>query len=168
MSKVTLVLVLVLALAAVTFAATPVNPTNTRAEVVAAVTAYIDAQNRGDVYDMMSMVSRRDDVVSISDGQIERGWQSIRNSNAQTIRSGTPSPGHDMPPGIKVGEVDVLVLGPTAAVAVAPFTFSVASAQGFVTVPGASTLVFEKSGAKWLVVHEHTSISTQEVARGIE
>ena len=173
MSKVTLVLVLVLALAAVTFAATPVNPTTTRAEIVAAVTAYIDAQNRGDVYDMMSMVSRRDDVVSISDGQIERGWQTIRNSNAQLIRNGAPSgrdmtPGREMPPGIKIGEVDVMVLGPTAAVAVAPFTFSVAVAQGFVLVPGASTLVFEKSGTKWLVVHEHTSITTQEVARGIE
>lgn len=161
MSKITLVLVLVLALAAVSIAATPVNPTNTKAEVTAAVNAYVDAMNRGDVYEMMAMVSRRDDVVSISDGQIQRGWQTIRNSNAQTV-------GRDAAPGMKLGPIEVMVLGPTSAVAVAPFTFAVASTHGSVTVPGASTLVFEKSGTRWFVVHEHTSISTQEVARGIE
>jgi len=166
MSKV-LVLVGILILAAVlAIAATPApnNPRAegaARAEVMAAVNAYVDAMNRGSVYDMMAMVSRRDDVVSISDGQIERGWQTIRSSNDQIV-------GHDASPGMTLGAIDVMVLSPTAAVAVAPFTFTVASAHGSVRVPGASSFVFEKSTGKWLVVHEHTSITTQEVARGIE
>lgn len=160
MSKVALVLVGFLILAAVAIAATP-PPANPRAEVTAAVNAYIDAENRGDVYEMMALVSRRDDVVSISDGQIQRGWQTIRNSNDQIV-------GHEAGPGMTLGPVDVMVLGPTAAIAVAPFTFTVASAQGAVRVPGATSFVFEKSSGKWLVVHEHTSITTQEVARGIE
>jgi uncharacterized protein (TIGR02246 family) len=160
MSKVALVLVGFLILAAVAIAATP-PPANPRAEVTAAVNAYIEAENRGDVYEMMALVSRRDDVVSISDGQIQRGWQTIRNSNDQIV-------GHESGPGMTLGPVDVMVLGPTAAVAVAPFTFTVASAQGTVRVPGATSFVFEKSSGKWLVVHEHTSITTQEVARGIE
>lgn len=160
MSKVALVLVGILILAAVAIAATPA-PVNPRAEVTAAVNAYVDAMNRGDVYAMMSMVSRRDDVVSISDGQIQRGWQTIRNSNDQIV-------GHDANAGMTLGAVDVLVLGPTAAVAVAPFTFTVASAHGSVRIPGASSFVFEKSSGRWLVVHEHTSVTTQEVARAIE
>jgi uncharacterized protein (TIGR02246 family) len=159
-SKVTLVLVGVLVLTEVAIAATPVGQTP-RTEVVAAVRAYIDAANHGDVYDMMAMVDRRDDVVSISDGTIQRGWQTIRNSNAQIV-------GREAGPGITLGAVDVLVLSPTVAVAIAPFTFTVATAQGSARIPGVTSFVFEKSERKWLVVHEHTSITTQEVARGID
>jgi uncharacterized protein (TIGR02246 family) len=161
MSKIALVLVGILVLAAVAIAATPAGVANPRAEVEAAVRAYVDAQNRGDVYGMMSMVSRRDDVVSISDGEIQRGWQTIRNSNDQTV-------GREGSNDLSVREIDVLVLAPTAAVAVAPFTFTVASAHGAVRVPGVSSFVFEKSGGRWYVVHEHTSITTQEVAAGID
>jgi ketosteroid isomerase-like protein len=161
MSKVTLMLVGILTLAAVAIAATPAGPNSTRAEVEATVKAYVDAQNRGDVYDMMAMVSRRDDIVSISDGEIQRGWQTIRNTNDQIMgKEGT----HAM----AIGNIDVLVLGPRAAVAVAPFTFTVASTQGSVRVPGATSFVFEKLGDRWYVVHEHTSITTQEVARGLD
>lgn len=169
MSKVTLVLVGILVLAAVAIAATPARTNNVRAEVEiavrgeidAAVRAYVDAQNRGDVHDVMAMVSRRDGIISISDGQIQRGWQTIRNSNAQIL-------GRDAGPNLAVGSVDVVVLSSTAAVAIAPFTFLVSSPHGSVRVPGASTIVFEKSGDRWFVVHEHTSITTQEVAQGIE
>lgn len=169
MSKVIFVLVGILVVAAVAIAATPARTTNVRAEVEtavrgeveAAVRGYVDAQNRGDVYAMMAMVSRRDGVISISDGQIQRGWQTIRNSNAEIV-------GRDAGNNLSVGTVEVMVLSPTAAVAVAPFTFQVASAHGAVQIPGATTLVFEKSGTRWFVVHEHTSITTMEVARGIE
>jgi uncharacterized protein (TIGR02246 family) len=161
MSKVTLMLVGILTLAAVAIAATPAGPNSTRAEVEATVKAYVDAQNRGDVIDMMALVSRRDDVVSISDGEIQRGWQTIRNTNDQIVdREGA----HAM----TVGNIDVMVLGPRAAVAVAPFTFTVASGQGSVRIPGATSFVFEKMGDRWYVVHEHTSITTQEMARGID
>jgi ketosteroid isomerase-like protein len=161
MSKITLVLVGILVLAAVAIAATPTGSNSARAEVQATVKAYVDAQNRGDVYGMMAMVSRRDDVVSISDGEIQRGWQTIRNSNDLIL-------GREGSHAIALGNVDVLVLGPRAAVAVAPFTFTVASAQGSLRIPGASSFVFEKLGERWYVVHEHTSITTQEVARGID
>src|SRR5258705_3438181 len=161
MSKVTLMLVAIFPLAAVAIAATPAGPNSTRAEVEATVKAYVDAQNRGDVYGMMAMVSRRDDVVSISDGEIQRGWQTIRNTNDQIMgKEGT----HAM----AIGNIDVLVLGPKAAVAVAPVTFTVASTQGSVRVAGATSFVFEKLGDRWYVVHEHTSITTQEVARGLD
>jgi uncharacterized protein (TIGR02246 family) len=161
MHKVTLMLVGILTLAAVAIAATTPGVNSTRAEVEATVKAYVDAQNRGDVIDMMALVSRRDDVVSISDGEIQRGWQTIRNTNDQIMdREGNHS--------MAVGNIDVMVLGPRAAVAVAPFTFTVASAQGSVRIPGATSFVFEKMGDRWYVVHEHTSITTQELARGID
>ena len=45
----------------------------------------------------------------------------------------------------------------------------------FLQMPGAWMLqgfamysVVEKSSGRWLVVHEHTSVTTQEVARGLE
>ena len=161
MFKVTLMLVAILILAAVAIAATPPGVNSARVEVEATVKAYVDAQNRGDVIDMMALVSRRDDVVSISDGEIQRGWQTIRNTNDQIMdREGNHS--------MAVGNIDVMVLGPRAAVAVAPFTFTVASAQGSVRIPGATSFVFEKMGDRWYVVHEHTSITTQELARGID
>jgi len=160
MSKVSLVLVGILVLAAVAIGATPVT-TNPRAEVETAVRAYIDAQNRGDVYAMMSMVDRRDGVISVSDGQIQRGWQTIRSTNDLIV-------GREATPGIAVSSLDVMVLSPTVAVAVASFTFTVQSPHGTVHVPGASSLVFEKSERKWLVVNEHTSVATQEVAHGVE
>ena len=161
MPKVTQMLVGILTLAAVAIAATTPGVNSTRAEVEATVKAYVDAQNRGDVIDMMALVSRRDDVVSISDGEIQRGWQTIRNTNDQIMdREGNHS--------MAVGNIDVMVLGPRAAVAVAPFTFTVASAQGSVRIPGATSFVFEKMGDRWYVVHEHTSITTQELARGID
>jgi len=169
MSRVTLVLVGVLILAEVAIAATPAGNSSVRTEVdvavrgevEAAVRAYVEAQNKGDVYDMMAMVSRRDGVISISDGQIQRGWQTIRNTNDQIV-------GRDAGDQLSLGKVDVMVLSATNAVAVAPFTFAVASPQGTVHIPGASSLVFEKTGRRWLVVHEHTSITTQEVARGLD
>jgi ketosteroid isomerase-like protein len=160
MSKVALVLVGALVLTEVALAATPVSTTTVRNEVEAAVRAYVEAANRGDVTTMMSMVDRSDGVISISDGVIERGWQTIRNSNEIV--------GRDEGSGISLGRVDVMVLAPTVAVAVAPFTFTVASARGSVRVPGASSLVFQKVGDRWLLEHEHTSITTQEVARGVE
>ena len=160
MPKFPLVLVGFLVLAAVAIAATPVAP-NPRAEVEAVVRAYVDAANRGDVYGMMALVSRQEGVISISDGQIQRGWQTIRNSNDQIV-------GREGGNNLTVGSIDVLVMGPTAAVAVAPFTFTVTSTHGDVRVPGASSFVFEKTSGRWLVVHEHTSIATQEVARGID
>src|SRR5512143_171753 len=105
MSKVTLVLVGALVLAEVALAATPANPTTVRTEVEAAVRAYVDAANRGDVTTMMSMVDRSDGVISISDGVIERGWQTIRHSNELVSR--------DEEAGISLGTIDVMVLGPT-------------------------------------------------------
>ena len=161
MSRSTLMLVGILVLAVLSIAATPAGPNNSRAEVEATVKAYVDAQNRGDVYDMMAMVSRRDDVVSISDGEIQRGWQTIRNTNDQIVDKEGGRP-------VAVGNIDVMILGPRAAVAVAPFTFTISSTQGSVRVPGATSFVFEKMGDRWYVVHEHTSITTQEVARAID
>jgi ketosteroid isomerase-like protein len=157
MFKVILVLVGILVMTGLASAATSTSSATVRAEVQAAVKAYVDAGNRADVSAMMEMVSRKEGVSSISDGEIERGWETIRKSNDEIVgKEGTYK--------ISIGSIDVLVLSPSLAVAVTPFTFTLATEKGTVQAPGALSIVFEKSGKKWLVVHEHTSIKVQEVS----
>ena len=147
MSKATLVLVLA-ALLFIPGTAEPAATTAASAQVQAAVKTYIEAANRADVATMMRMVSRKDGVVSITDGAIERGWETIRTTNGQLI-------GKDGSSKITIGAIDVLMLSANVAVTVTPFTFHVASEQGSLEVPGAISIVFERSGNRWMVVHEH-------------
>ncbi len=125
--------------------------------VQAALKAYVDAANKADISAMMDMVSRKDGVTSVSDGEIERGWDTIRKSNDEVV-------GKEGSYKMSIGSIDVLVLSPTVAVAVTPYTFTVATEKGAVQVPGALSIVFQKAGGKWLVVHEHSSMKAQETS----
>ena len=154
--------ILVLVLAALLFlpsVAETAAPTAAYAQVQAAVKAYIEAANRADVAAMMRMVSRKAGVVSITDGAIERGWDTIRLTNDQIV-------GKEGSYKMSIGSIDVLMLSANVAVAVTPFTFTVASDQGSIQVPGAVSIVFERSGGRWLVVHEHESVQTRDMAIG--
>jgi len=155
MFKATLALVVILLL--VLGPAQAAAPTAANEQVQAAVKAYIDAINRADVPAMMRMVSRKDGVVAVTDGAIERGWETIRNTNGQIV-------GKDGSYKMSIGSIEVMMLSASVAVAVTPFTFTIASEQGSVQVPGAVSIVFEKTGGKWLVVHEHESVQTHDMA----
>jgi uncharacterized protein (TIGR02246 family) len=154
MFRAILVLVGILSLPSIAEAAAP---TAACVQVQAAVKAYVDAANRGDVAAMMRMVSRKDGVVSITDGSIERGWETIRTINDQIM-------GKDGGYKMSIASIDVLMLSATVAVAVTPFTFAVASDHGSMQVPGAVSIVLEKSNGRWLVVHEHESIQTRDIS----
>jgi len=156
MFRATLALVVILCLLSPAQAAAP---TAANEQVQAAVKAYIDAVNRADVPAMMRMVSRKAGVSSVTDGAIERGWETIRTTNGQIV-------GKDGSYKMAIGSIDVLMLSASVAVAVTSFTFTTASDQGNVQVPGAVSIVFEKTGGKWLVVHEHESVQTRDMAMG--
>jgi ketosteroid isomerase-like protein len=51
---------------------------NQRQDVLAFVRAYVDASNRGDMTAYVNMYAQRPDLVVVGDGQISRGWESVR------------------------------------------------------------------------------------------
>jgi len=127
----------------------------TRTAVQAFVKAYVDAANRADITAMMEMVSRKEGVATIGDGEIERGWEAIRQGNDDMV-------GAEGSFKISVGSIDVLPLGASAAVAIAPLSTTLVTAAGAVQASGAMTLVLEKTAGKWLIIHEHVSHQVPE------
>ena len=65
---------------------------------------------------------------------------------------------------ILAGVVDVPPLGPTRAVATFPFVINVQTQQGLQQLKGAMTLVLEKTGTKWLIIHDHISLESPPAA----
>ena len=128
------------------------KPTATRQRVSAQgfVRSYVDAMNRAEVATMMGMFSKRPGVTSIGDGEISRGWGSIRTDAQQILgKEGTFK--------FTIGSIDVTPLGASYALVVAPFTFTIFSQPDTVELPAAMTLVLERSGMSWKVIHEHWS-----------
>lgn len=133
----------------------PATAAKTRADVQAFVKSYVDAANKADVTALMELFSREQGVTSIGDGDIQRGWDAIRTENDQIV-------GKEGSYKVSIGSIDVTPLGATYALAVAPYTLTVSTEKGTEQLPSAMTLVLEKSGGKWTIVHEHTSSKAQE------
>ena len=148
-------LVVALLVPAMSSAAEPAAGKATRTAVQAFVKAYVDAANRADITAMMEMVSHKDGVATIGDGEIERGWEAIRRGNDDMV-------GAEGSFKISIGSIDVLPLGASAAVAIAPLSTTLVTPAGAVQASGAMTLVLEKSAGKWLIIHEHVSHQVPE------
>lgn len=131
--------------------APPKKADTTRADVQAFVKAFVEATNKGDMTAVMEMYSRKPVVTSISDGEITRGWEAIRTESDQMV-------GKEGSYKFSIGAIDVTPLGTAFALAVAPYTVTVATDQGAVQVPGAMTLILERSGGAWAILHDHTSV----------
>ncbi|MGH7629280.1 MAG: YybH family protein [Gemmatimonadales bacterium] len=127
------------------------KPSTVKADVQAFVRSYADAANRGDAAAYAAMYKESADLIVINDGEVKRGWSSIRDEANQIL-------GTEGSYKISAGIVDVLPLGSTRAVASFPFVLTVQTQAGLAQLKGASTLVLEKTGTKWLIVHDHTSL----------
>ncbi|MGE5175374.1 MAG: YybH family protein [Hyphomicrobiales bacterium] len=148
-----------LALTLVTFTAAVASPAKApspasgdavRAEVQAFVKRYIDAANKADVSAMMEMFCRCDNVSSVTDGAITHGWEAIREDTDQFAgKQGTFR--------FALGTIDVEPLGAGYALAVAPLVVTVASPDDTLEANGALTLLLEREGGKWRILHEHMS-----------
>ena len=122
----------------------------TRADVQAFVKAYVEAENKGDASAIMDMISKNADVASITMGEITRGWDGIRDEvDAMT--------GAVERVQVAVGTIEVSQLGTNFALAFAPCTISLSASAEGPQLRGALTLVLEKSGKAWKILHEHTS-----------
>ena len=126
-----------------------------RAEVVAFVRAYTEANNRADVTAMLDMTSHSPDVSSVAGGEITRGWEAIRKDTDDLV-------GKEGLFRIDVGSMDVTMLGASNALVVAPVTLTVATQRGPVQITGAMTLVLEKGTNGWLLLNETYSVKTGE------
>lgn len=125
------------------------------------VRSYVKAMNKGDVGSMMKMVSRAPGVTSIGDGAISHGWRSIQSDARQFVgREGTFK--------FTVGAVDVTPLGNSYVLAVAPFTVQTFGQDEDVEVPAAMTLVLQREGVSWKVVHEHWSSKEADEVDGTD
>jgi ketosteroid isomerase-like protein len=136
--------------------AEPVGPTHeaTPKEVVAATRGAIEQWRQA--YEVKSMdalgklYAHDTDVVIVQDGVTLIGWGSVegllkdRLSRAKEIH-------------IRLKEVQVTSIAPTAAFAVATMTREVGDGVTTVTENGSLTLVFRKEATGWLIVGEHYS-----------
>jgi len=128
-----------------------------RVSVQSFVRSYVGAMNRAEVATMMQMFSKRPGVTSIGDGEISRGWDSIRTDAQQIVgKEGTFK--------FTIGSIDVTPLGDSYALVVAPFTFAIIGHPDTLELPAAMTLVLERSRTSWKVLHEHWSSKTTDEA----
>lgn len=144
------------ALAVVPFqAAAQASATARRDSIIAFVRSYVDASNRADIQASMDMMSKSPGVSSASIGTITRGWESLR-AQADSMA------GSEGLMKISLGSMDVTMLGGNAALVVTSAAIRVETEQGPVQLRGALTLVLERVGGAWKVLHEHLSLPLPE------
>ncbi|HEY6224521.1 MAG TPA: nuclear transport factor 2 family protein, partial [Gemmatimonadales bacterium] len=119
-----------------------------RTEVQKFVHQYIEAINRADAAGLMDMYARVPEVTSADNTDITHGWDAIRNDAASLAQS------HYR---MTLDTVDVVPLGSDYALAVAKANYSFGTPQGSLRVRGVLTLVLQKVGTAWKVLHDHSS-----------
>jgi ketosteroid isomerase-like protein len=127
-----------------------------REEIRAAVGRLITATNY-DVMATLPMYEPTSRVTSINDAQIIKGWNGLRRQTEAAV----PSQGSFF---IRVGDIDVTLMGPDHALAFAPMSMEYPASSGRVAVPGSMTLAYERTPMGWKVVHEHYSTGLTEEA----
>lgn len=119
-----------------------------RVEVQAFVKQYVDAINRANAPAIMDLYARVPEVTSADNTDITRGWDAIRNDAASLAQNRYR---------MTLDSVSVVPLGPGYALAVAGATYSFGTPQGALRVRGVLTLVLQKAGDVWKVIHDHSS-----------
>src|SRR5262245_8906175 len=88
----------------------PTAAADVRSEVLAFVRSFMDAANRADVAAVMEMYDRSPSLLSVSDGEILRGWDAVREDANQVL-------GKEGLYKISAGSFDVIPLGTTRTLA---------------------------------------------------
>ncbi len=155
MSKASLVFAALLLVPTLGNSSTEQAPAKPDVTVQQFVKSYVKAMNRSDVGAMMKMFSGSAGVTSVGDGSISHGLGSIKADAQQFLgREGTFR--------FTVGLVEVTPLGSGYVLAVAPFTVETLGQEEDIELPAAMTLVLERDGKSWKVLHEHWSVKDAE------
>lgn len=130
-------------------------PAARRDSVLAAVRAYVDAGNRADVQAMIDAYSKSPSVSSAGLGEVRRGWESIR-AQADSMA------GMEGLMRLSLGAVDVTGLGASHALAVSAVVVRVETEGGPVQLRGVVSIVLERVGGAWKILHDHFSLPLPE------
>ncbi|HEV2750820.1 MAG TPA: nuclear transport factor 2 family protein [Gemmatimonadales bacterium] len=133
----------------VTCAAPKAAPGNPQAEIVAMLERSAADWNRGDLAGFMSDYAKDSSVGYVSAGHVQYGWQPLYDHYQVTYFA--PGKSRDS---LAFEEVRVRSLAPDIAFCTARFKLLRA---GSVTASGPFTLILQKRGARWQILHDHTS-----------
>jgi ketosteroid isomerase-like protein len=128
-------------------------PKNVRAEVQEFVRGYVKATNEADAPALSGLYARVPEVTSVTQGQITRGWESIRAAADSLFGSSSGLQ-------VELGWIDVTPLPPQHALAVAPATVTVNTMAGRLQFLGALSMVLRKTPEGWKILHDHASVQT--------
>jgi ketosteroid isomerase-like protein len=120
-----------------------------RAEIAALLARSAADWNRGDLDGFMSDYARDSATSYVSGGHVQYGWQRLYDRYRATYF--TPGAPRDS---LAFEEVRVRPLTPSLALCTARFKLL---RRGAVTASGPFTLLLEKRGARWYILHDHTS-----------
>jgi len=122
-----------------------------RSQIQSAVRNYVDVYNRADASAIMGLYARSPSLTVATDGEITRGWESLRADIDSTVV------GHAGSFRLDLGSTDITALGRDHAMVLAPYTLVLATTRGQVNERGALTLILQRADSGWIVIHEHES-----------
>ena len=139
---------LALVLLCLTFSS-PASPQTVEDQIRAAVRRYVEAISGGDPNAVAALYLDTAAATSFGDGEMYRGWHAIADILRQAYAQ-------DSSIQMSVDSVDVLRLGPDAAVATMRCRWVLGGPPGQAST-GAMTLVYLRTPDGWRVAHDHTS-----------
>ncbi len=127
-------------------------------EVRAQVARLITATNY-DAMATMDMYVRSPQISSVNDERIVQGW----NDLYRATRESAATQGSFF---VRLGDLNVTMMGADHALAVAPMTLQYQTHGGPVQLPGSMTLAFVRTPLGWKILHEHYSTGLDQNALG--
>ena len=116
-------------------------------EIKALLTRQVGRWNAGDIDGFMAYYWKSDDLTFSSGGTMRRGWETTRSRYKQRY----PTP--ERMGRTTFSELEVRALGESAAMVLGRWNLH----REPDPIGGNFTLVLEKIGGKWLIIHDHTS-----------
>ena len=127
--------------------AAPQNLPDASAQIQSVLRAQQDAWNRGDIDDFMNGYARSASTVFVSDDQVTRGWDTVREryrkKYSDRAKMGT----------LACSDLEVTMLSPDAAVVLGRWALKRATDEP----RGRFTLILKRLPEGWRIVHDHTS-----------
>jgi uncharacterized protein (TIGR02246 family) len=124
------------------------------AQIESVLRAQQDAWNGGDIDTFMNGYARSASTVFVSDDQVTRGWDTVREryrrKYSDRTKMGT----------LAFSDVEVTMLSPDAAVILGRWTLKRAKDEPH----GRFTLIFRRLREGWRIIHDHTSAAHTSAA----
>jgi uncharacterized protein (TIGR02246 family) len=134
-------------LTATVVGAAPQKPPNATAEIQSVLRAQQDAWNRGDIDEFMNGYARSASTVFVSDDQVRRGWDTVRERYRQKYSDRTKMGT------LAFSDLEITILSPDAAVVLGRWALKRKTDEPH----GRFTLIFKRLPEGWRIVHDHTS-----------